>query len=112
MDATHGEVKHLSTRGREINRDCLSSGERTGNSPNSGGVIADTRCRREVVGSVRSLVLEARFTRAYSGRVWNGPPKQVRVLYAKYVACGMGQNPEYHRTRGTRWEPGETTLQG
>lgn len=28
------ELKHLSSRGKEINRDSLSSGERTGNSPN------------------------------------------------------------------------------
>ena len=67
-------------QGKEINRDCPSSGERTGKSPNSGGVIADTRCRREVVGSSQSAVSGARFTHADRRRVWNGPPQKVTVL--------------------------------
>ena len=36
--------------GTESNNDCLSSGERKGNSLNSANVIADTRCSRGVAG--------------------------------------------------------------
>ena len=45
-----------------------------------GEVIADTRCRREVVGSSQSAVSGARFTHADRRRVWNGPPQKVTVL--------------------------------
>ena len=34
MERTHGELKYLSSRGKEIKRDSLSSDERNGNSPN------------------------------------------------------------------------------
>jgi hypothetical protein len=44
-----GELTHLSTRGKEINRDSPSSGERKGISPNStdvsGHALSVERCR-------------------------------------------------------------------
>src|SRR5690606_29748233 len=43
------EVKHLSTSRKRNQRDSLSSGERTGKSPNPVCVIARRRCRSGVV---------------------------------------------------------------
>ena len=40
---------------------------------------------------------------------WEGRPKRVKVSYLK--TNGSYQNPEYRRTRETRWEGGGTILQ-
>ena len=40
---------------------------------------------------------------------WEGQPKKVKVLYAKEKSSQL--NPEYRRTRETRWEDGGTILQ-
>jgi hypothetical protein len=57
---TLGEVKHLSNREKESNRDSQSSGERNGNSPNLLYVIGYSRCTRGVVGDVfRNLYIAA-----------------------------------------------------
>ena len=40
---------------------------------------------------------------------WEGQPKRVKVSYVK-GECDY-QNPEYRRTRETRWEDGGTILQ-
>ena len=40
---------------------------------------------------------------------WDGQPKRVRVSYAKGRVIQL--DPEYRRTRETRWEDGGTTLQ-
>ncbi len=48
-----GELKHLSTLGTESNSDSLSSGERTGTSPNRLYVKAAERCTVGVAGLVR-----------------------------------------------------------
>ena len=39
-----------------------------------------------------------------SRRTWDGPPKRVRVSYAKTEVSEL--DPEYRRTRETRWENG------
>ena len=44
-----------------------------------------------------------------SRRTWDGPPKRVKVSYAKTESSQL--NPEYRRTRETRWEYGGTILQ-
>ena len=44
IESTLGELKHLSTQGKENNRDSLSSGERKGNSPNLNCAIGYSRC--------------------------------------------------------------------
>ena len=41
--------------------------------------------------------------------VWEGQPKDVRVVYAK--GEDSQQYPEYRQTRETWWEAGGTTLQ-
>ena len=41
---------------------------------------------------------------------WKAPPEKVRGLYPK--GEGAEPAPEYHRTRGIRWEAGRTTFQG
>jgi hypothetical protein len=57
---TLGEVKHLSSRGKESNRDSQSSGERNGSSPNLLYVIGYSRCTRGVVGGTfRNLYIAA-----------------------------------------------------
>ena len=40
---------------------------------------------------------------------WEAQPQKVRVLYAKEKISQL--DPEYRRTRETRWEDGGTTLQ-
>ena len=47
-----GELKHLSTGGKEEILDSLSSGERKGKSPNPCDVMGGSRCRMGVVGLV------------------------------------------------------------
>ena len=47
-----GELKHLSTQGKEIKRDSQSSGERNGNSLNLLYVTGYSRC---TIGVVRSV---------------------------------------------------------
>ena len=44
-----------------------------------------------------------------SRMAWEGQRESVRVTYAKSEAGEL--NPEYRRTRETRWEDGGTTLQ-
>lgn len=73
-----GELKHLSTpRKRE---DALSSGERTGQSPNRGGVRVFERCRH---GVGRSGWRESKLRRwdglTSAEACWNGAPQGVRV---------------------------------
>jgi hypothetical protein len=73
-----GELKHLSTpRNRE---DSLSSGERTGRSPNPAGAIACRRCLRGV-GRVdrRGRQPPRRLQRVRAEDHWNGSPQGVRV---------------------------------
>ena len=41
---------------------------------------------------------------------WKGRPKEVTVPYAKCIQAAA--DPEYHRTRETRWEAGGPTPQG
>ena len=41
---------------------------------------------------------------------WKAKPKRVKVPYTNW--SGAGGDPEYHRTRGIRWEAGGTTPQG
>ena len=40
---------------------------------------------------------------------WEGQRYSVKVTYAKGTESEL--DPEYRRTRGTRWEDGGTTLQ-
>ena len=42
-------------------------------------------------------------------RFWESRPERVKAPYVK--AELTEQDPEYHRTRGIRWEAGGTTLQ-
>ena len=44
-----------------------------------------------------------------SRMAWEGQRESVRVTYAKSEAGEL--DPEYRRTRETRWEDGGTTLQ-
>ena len=44
-----------------------------------------------------------------SGMAWEGQRNSVRVTYTKEEISQL--NPEYRRTRETRWEDGGTTLQ-
>ncbi len=68
-----GELKHLSTRRkRNQKRDSLSSGERTGKSPNRRGLNPDG-----VVGP------QCGPSERIAERAWNGGPERVRVPYAK-----------------------------
>ena len=68
-----GELKHLSTRRkRNQMRDSLSSGERTGKSPNRVALNP-----RGVVG------LQHNGCKSIAERAWNGGPETVRVPYAK-----------------------------
>ncbi len=73
-----GELKHLSTpRKRE---DALSSGERTGQSPNRIGSRAGMRCRSGVVRSRWRGIPTPRWDRGPSDEAyWNGAPEGVRV---------------------------------
>ena len=73
-----GELKHLSTpRKRE---DALSSGERTGQSPNRVGVRAGMRCRSGVVRSRWRGIPTSRWDGWPSDEAyWNGAPEGVRV---------------------------------
>ena len=50
-EAKLGKGNILVPRRKEINRDSLSSGERTGKSPNTYDVKADRRCRMWVEGT-------------------------------------------------------------
>ena len=67
-----GELKYLSSRRKEINRDSLSSDERNGNSPNHfGGVVG-----------LRHLDL------IYRKTLWKERPQRVIVPYLKYILFG------------------------
>jgi hypothetical protein len=67
-----GELKYLSSRRQEINRDSLSSDERNGNSPNHfGGVVG-----------LRHLDL------IYRKTLWKERPQRVIVPYLKYILFG------------------------
>ena len=106
-----GELKHLSTpRNRE---DALSSGERTGQSPNRRGVVSvralpwrGCTIQRELLArsslgqtDVRRRVLE-RHTAEGESPVVDGAPSP--VLWTR----------EYRPTRDIGWEAGGTTSQG
>jgi hypothetical protein len=73
-----GELKHLSTpRKRE---DALSSGERTGQSPNRAGVRAGMRCRSGVERFRWRGIPAPRWDGGTSAEAcWNGAPERVRV---------------------------------
>ena len=45
------------------------------------------------------------------GTAWEGRPEGVRAPYPE-GAMTMAKDPEYRRTRETRWESGGPTLQG
>ena len=69
-----GELKYLSSRRREINKDSHSSDERTGISPN------------HICGVVGPQYL----THIYRRTLWKERPQKVIALYAKYICVGRG----------------------
>ncbi len=73
-EVTLGEVKHLSNRGKESNRDSQSSGERNGNSPNLWYVIGYSRYIRGVVGDAPAICKLRQYVVLLAKGSWNGPP--------------------------------------
>ena len=88
-------MNHLSNPGTEIKRDSLSSGERTGRSPNH----FEWGCRT----AIWQRVEVSRIT-------WEGESESVKATYAKIKTAW--QYPEYGGARETLSESGSTTIQG
>ena len=72
-------------------------------------VVASERGRGQTESSNTFGVRTAHGMQEVSRRTWDGPPQRVIVSYAK-TECGQ-LDPEYRRTRETRWEDGGTILQ-
>ena len=72
-------------------------------------VVASERGRGQTESSNTFGVRTADGMLKVSRRTWDGPPKRVKVSYAKTESSQL--NPEYRRTRETRWEYGGTILQ-
>ena len=57
------------------------------------------------------MTREVRIKLKYSGKVWEGLPKSVIAVYAKYLRLSAAV-PEYGGARETLSESGSTTIQG
>ena len=80
---THCELKYLSSNGKEIKRDSLSSDERNGNSPNRKNLIDSIDFTG--YGITLGRLLDPIFLITIKRSSWEAWPKKVKVLYFKMV---------------------------
>ena len=116
MEAIPGEVNHLSTlRKRNQSRDSLSSGERTGSSPNLVRVkrygVAHAGVVRYIRGGAYSLSAQLTSIRLGEGDLESATRDGDSPVSENRDAC-VGYSLEYGGTRETLLETGRTTFQG